>query len=347
MKGIIAVDLFCGAGGLTRGLLDAGIEVVKGFDINSKFKKTYEKNNPGISFISKDVSQLNKQEILDKIDIKNKYFLLAGCAPCQPFSAINKQSLREDSRKSLLLEFGRLVEETKPNFIFIENVPGLATGKGKGIFDEFKKKLDAMNYFYIYRVVDAKTYGVPQTRKRLILIASDRGLVEFPEQTHGKGDSLINYVTVRDAISKYPVIRDGSRHIKIPNHETRSLSKTNRQRMNFIKRDGGSRKDLPAELKLECHKKHEGHTDVYGRMRWDDVAPTLTCKCTSISNGRFGHPTQRRGISVREAAALQTFKDNYIFYETLTLNTIMVGNAVPPVLAKKMGGVFVNLAGEN
>ncbi len=347
MKGIIAVDLFCGAGGLTRGLLDAGITVVKGFDINPKFKKTYEDNNPGVSFIPKDVSQLNKQEILDKIDVKNNYFLLAGCAPCQPFSTINKQSLQEDNRKSLLFEFGRIMEEIKPNFIFIENVPGLATGKGKRIFNEFKKRLDTLGYFYVYRIVDAKKYGVPQTRKRLILIASDKVPIDFPQQTHGKDMPLIPYVKVRDVISKYPAIRDGAKHKKTPNHETRSLSEINRQRMSLIKKNGGSRKELPAELELECHKNHKGHADVYGRMRWDDVAPTLTCKCTSISNGRFGHPTQRRGISVREAAALQTFKDDYIFYETLTLNTLMVGNAVPPLLAKKMGEVFVNLAGEN
>lgn len=345
-KGVVAVDLFCGAGGLTRGLLDAGIKVKKGFDINSKFKKTYEKNNPEAIFISKDVSRLNRDEILDGIDIKNNYFLLAGCAPCQPFSAINRRNLKGDKRKSLLLQFGRVVEETKPNFIFIENVPGLATGKGKKIFEEFKKKLDSMNYFYVYDVVDAKDYGVPQKRKRLILIASDKGHIEFPEKTYGKGKSLIPYIRVRDVISHYPAIRDGSRHNKIPNHETRLLSEINRKRMNLTKKNGGSRKDLPDNLKLKCHEKHEGHTDVYGRMRWDDVAPTLTCKCTSISNGRFGHPTQRRGISVREAAALQTFPDDYVFYESLTLNTLMVGNAVPPLLAKQFGNVFLKNIGE-
>lgn len=341
MKEVLAVDLFCGAGGLTRGLLDAGIKVKKGFDINPKFKKTYEKNNPGVSFGSKDISQLTKDDILSDIDLKKKYFLLAGCAPCQPFSTINKQNLKEDNRKSLLLEFGRLVEETKPNFVFIENVPGLATGKGKKIFEEFKKKLDNMGYFYVYRIIDAKNYGVPQKRKRLILIASDKEPLDFPERTHGNGESLIPYVTVRDVISHYPVIRDGSKHAKIPNHEARLLSQINRKRINLIKKNGGSRKDLPDNLKLKCHKKHTGHTDVYGRMRWDDVASTLTCKCTSISNGRFGHPTQRRGISVREAAALQTFANDYIFYEAITFNTLMVGNAFPPLLAKQFGTVFL------
>lgn len=346
MKGVIAVDLFCGAGGLTRGLLDAGIKVKKGFDINQRFKETYEKNNPGVIFSSKDVEHLTKDEILKDIDLKNNYFLLAGCAPCQPFSTLNKQNLKEDNRQSLLLEFSRLVEETKPNFVFIENVPGLATGKGKKIFGKFKKKLDNMDYFYKYEVVDAKNYGVPQKRSRLILIASDKGPIDFPEQTHGNHESVIPYVWVREVLSRYPVIRDGSKHKIIPNHETRLLREINRKRMNLTKKNGGSRKDLPDALKLKCHAKHKGHTDVYGRMRWDDVAPTLTCKCTSISNGRFGHPTQRRGISVREAAALQTFADNYVFYETLTLNTLMVGNAVPPLLAKKFGITFLESIGE-
>lgn len=343
MEGIIAVDLFCGAGGLTRGLLDAGIKVKKGFDINSKFKETYEKNNPGVCFSSKDVSSLTRDEILQGIDLKNNYFLLAGCAPCQPFSRINNQDLKEDDRKSLLLEFGRLVEQTKPNFIFIENVPGLATGKGKEIFEKFRKKLDDMDYNYICGIVDAKNYGVPQKRKRLILLASDQGSIDFPEQSHGKGESLVPYVKVREVISGYPVLRDGSKHNKIPNHETRTLSEKNRKRLSMIKKNGGSRKELPEHLKLDCHTNHKGHTDVYGRMRWDEVAPTLTCKCTSISNGRFGHPTQRRGISVREAAALQTFDDDYVFYEGLTFNSLMVGNAVPPLLAKKMGEVFLRI----
>jgi len=347
MKGVIAVDLFCGAGGLTRGLLDAGIEVKKGVDVNSKFKKTYEENNPGTAFISKDVSQLSKDDILLDVDRQNNYFLLAGCAPCQPFSRINRKNLRKDSRKSLLLEFGRIVQETKPDFIFIENVPGLATGKGRKIFEKFKKNLDNMNYFYLYKVVDAKDYGVPQKRRRLILIASNQGLVNFPEKTHGKKEPLNPYVTVRETISKYPSIRDGHKHKTVLNHETRLLFEINRKRMELTKKDGGSRKDLPDALKLKCHLEHEGHADVYGRMRWDDVAPTLTCKCTSISNGRFGHPTQRRGISVREAAALQTFRDDYIFYETLSVNTLMVGNAVPPLLAKRFGEIFLKSLGES
>ena len=347
MTNIVAVDLFCGAGGLTRGLLDAGIEVKKGIDIDERFKDTYEKNNFGTQFLTKDITLLTPEEVTSGIDIKNNYFLLAGCAPCQPFSTINNKDAVEDSRKSLLLEFGRIVKQTKPDFIFIENVPGLATGKGKIIFEKFKKVLDSMNYHYVYKVVDAKSYGVPQKRKRLILLGSSKNNIEFPNPTNGENESLNPYVTVREAIGHYPIISAGKKHKKILNHETRLLSELNMQRMSAIKKDGGSRSDLPKNLRLKCHKYHEGHTDVYGRMKWDDVAPTLTCKCTSITNGRFGHPTQKRGISVREAATLQTFPENYIFHGAITLNTLMVGNAVPPLLAKKMGEIFIKSIGES
>ena len=342
MKDIIAVDLFCGAGGLTRGLLDAKIKVTKGFDNNENFKETYEKNNPGTVFSSKDICDLTGSEVLKDLDLKNNYLLLAGGVPCQPFSNINKKEVTKDNRKFLLLEFGRLVEETKPDFIFIENVPGLATGKGRIIFETFKKKLKKMKYHFDYNVVDAKSYGVPQKRMRLILLASAHTPIKFPKPTHGKEKSLSSYVTVRDAISSYPAIKAGAKHKTIFNHNTRSLSTINKTRLEHIKKNGGSRFDLPDDLVLDCHKKHNGHSDVYGRMWWDKASPTLTCKCTSISNGRFAHPTQKRGISVREAAALQTFDDNYRFYGTLTNNTIMVGNAVPPLLAKKIGIVFLN-----
>lgn len=339
--------MFCGAGGLTRGLLDAGITVRKGFDINEKFKETYEKNNEGAEFIAKDVAEVTREDVLQNIDLKDNYLLLAGCAPCQPFSAINKQNSEKDKRKSLLLEFGRLVQQTKPDFIFIENVPGLANGKGRKIFDEFKSGLDALGYHSVYKIVDAKQYGVPQKRKRLILLASTKGIVDFPAPTHGRGEGLAPYRTVREAISKYPVLRDGSFHSEVINHQAGALSPINKERLKLTKKNGGSRKDLPKRLVLKCHLKHRGHHDVYGRMRWDDVAPTLTCRCTHITNGRFGHPTQTRGVSVREAAALQTFSDEYTFYGTFTLNTLMVGNAVPPLLAKKIGAVFSSVASDS
>ena len=346
-KTIVAIDLFCGAGGLTRGLLDAGIKVKKGYDIDSKLKKTYEKNNGIAKFYSKDISKVTGSELLEGIDKKNNYFLLAGCAPCQPFSRINKKNFNTDGRKFLLMQFGRLIKETKPDYIFLENVPGLKTGKGKYIFEQFINILEKYNYNYNSKVLNVKNYGVPQSRSRLILLASRHNSVQIPEPTHGnKNSGKKPYITVKNIISKYPIIRAGTKHKQIPNHHTRNLMPINKKRMKCIQKDGGSRLNLPKELWLECHKKHNGHTDVYGRMRWNAVAPTLTCKCTSISNGRFGHPTQLRGISVREAAALQTFKDNYIFYGSLTETTKAVGNAVPVKFSKVFGNYFIEHMGE-
>ena len=343
-KGIVAVDLFCGAGGLTRGLLDAGIEVKKGYDIDSRLKNTYEKNNQGVKFYDEDICTLNKTKILKNIDKKNKYFMLAGCAPCQPFSSINNKDINEDKRSSLLLEFGRLIQEIKPDFIFVENVPGLKKGKGASIYKKFEKALKDENYFFKSNILDAKDYGVPQKRKRLVLIASKHTHIEIPIATHGTKDSELKpYVTVRDVISKYPRIWAGKRHKEIPNHESRNLEEINKLRLKYIKKNGGTRLDLPEHLKLKCHLKHDGHSDVYGRMKWDDVSPTLTCKCTSISNGRFVHPTQARGISIREAAALQTFKDDYVFEGTLTDTTKWIGNAVPVKFSRVFGDYFIKI----
>jgi DNA (cytosine-5)-methyltransferase 1 len=342
-KNIVAVDLFCGAGGLTRGLKEAGIDVLRGFDIDKKAKETYEKNNPGSEYFCVDVSKLEKEDLISGIDRKQNLFLLAGCAPCQPFSLINNKSIENDDRKILLLEFGRLIKETKPDFVMMENVPGLKNNKGKLVFEKFISILEKEGYNYDVKVLDVKDYGVPQKRTRLVLIASKKYKVKIPEPTHGIEENKKNFVTVKDAISKFPKILPGKKHDEIPNHACRDLSELNKRRMKFIKKNGGSRKDLPEELVLECHKNHIGHGDVYGRMKWDDVSPTLTCKCTSISNGRFAHPTQNRGISVREAASIQTFPEDYIFYGNLTESTKWVGNAVPVKFSEVFGQYFKSL----
>ena len=339
-NGIVAIDVFCGVGGLTRGLIDAGIQVKKGYDIDPRLKETYEKNNEGVKFYCKNIKDLTGDEILKGLDLKNDYLLVAGCAPCQPFSQINKND-KGDERKYLLDEFGRLVKELRPDYILLENVPGLNT-RGRRIFDRFLKILEENNYNFDYDILDAKEYGVPQKRLRLILLASKNSLITLPEKTHGPSDSSKPlYKTVRNTIAKYPYLKAGQKSKKIPNHECRDLAPINRERMKYIKIDGGSRTDLPEHLQLKCHKNHSGHNDVYGRMKWDDVSPTLTCKCTSISNGRFGHPAQTRGISVREAAALQTFGDDYVFYDCLSVATEWIGNAVPVKFAKVLGDCFV------
>jgi DNA (cytosine-5)-methyltransferase 1 len=342
-NGIVAVDVCCGVGGLTRGLLDAGIMVKKGYDIDPRLKKTYEANNEGTKFYLKDIRQLTGPEIKEDMDLEKHYFLIAACLPCQPFSRQNKSKKKnKDSRKYLLNEFIRIIEETIPDFIFMENVPELQKD-GKRIFNKLLKALDKYGYEHSFDIVDAKDYGVPQKRVRLILMASKYGKIDFPEKTHGPSNiSKLPYVTVWDKIADYPFLEAGKKSKIIPNHECRNLSLKNRERMKNIKQDGGSRINLPNELQLKCHMEHSGHTDVYGRMKWDAVAPTLTCKCTSISNGRFGHPSETRGISVREAASLQTFEDTYVFYECLSRTTVWIGNAVPVMLAKIFGNCYIN-----
>jgi DNA (cytosine-5)-methyltransferase 1 len=344
-EGIVAVDLFCGAGGLTRGLLDAGIEVKKGFDNVPKLKDTFEKNNPGAEFFCRDISDLTGEEVLEGIDRNEVFLLLAGCAPCQPFSSLLRDGKKRDVRKNLLIQFGRLISEIRPDFVFVENVPGLKNGKGKRIFKQFENILTKEGYFFVSDMLDAKNYGIPQKRRRLVLLASLHCEISIPTGAHGRGKDKLPYVTVREAISKYPRIKAGGADKIVANHITRSLREINLERLRHIRKNGGTRHDLPERLKLDCHKNHDGHTDVYGRMKWDQYAPALTCKCTSISNGRFGHPSQLRGISIREAAALQTFKDDYVFYgNSLTDNTKWVGNAVPPLFARKIIEPIVNIS---
>ena len=222
--GVVAVDLFCGAGGLTRGLLDAGIQVMKGYDIDKKSAETYEKNNK-IPFYDKSVSDVSGKELRLGLNVKDNYFLLAGGAPCQPFSMINRKEINGDDRRILLLQFGRLIKEAKPDFIFMENVPGLMKEKGKDIFKAFLKILDDDKYQYDFNVLDVRDYGVPQKRKRLVLLASKHGKIKIPAPKFGpKSENNIPYRTVRDAIEKYDKIMVGKTS-QIPNHESRKLTK--------------------------------------------------------------------------------------------------------------------------
>lgn len=306
-----AVDFFCGAGGLTRGLSDAGIEVLAGIDADISCKETYECNNKPSKFIHADITRLSIKDVLQLMQsIPREELLFAACAPCQPFASLNRYGRNADA--TLLLRFMKIVEAIGPFQVFIENVSGLARVKGYSTYARFKNMLAKNGYNWVEAILDAKNYGIPQTRKRLVLIAMKQIVPTIPPATHGP--NLIPYVTVRDSIQCYPEIRAGEQHPTLPNHQAASLSPTNFKRIMATPFDGGSRVDWPEELWLECHKgDHKGHTDVYGRMRWDYPSPTLTCRCWSISNGRYGHPKQNRAISLREAAKLQSFRDDYIF----------------------------------
>jgi len=339
MKQVVAADFFCGAGGLTSGLRNAGIEVVKGIDVDPSVKESYEKNNPGSIFLHYDIRKLSADEVMEGINRKGKFLLLAGCAPCQPFTHFKKKA-KFDRRKSLMLHFARLIEKIKPELVLAENVPGFMKNPNR-YRKEFLRILDKNGYEYVESIINAADYGVPQRRERYLIMASRIGKVYLPQATHGEGRKP--YVTVRKAIAKYPPLLAGQKSKLVPNHSCPTLSPTNLQRIKSIPKNGGTRQSLPKKLKLRCHEDHRGHTDVYGRMSWDDLAPTLTCRCISLSNGRFGHPTQNRAISVREAAALQTFSDDYIFYGMQTKAAMHVGNAVPVLLGEKWGDVFVQI----
>ncbi len=340
---IAAIDVFCGCGGMTRGLLDAGIRVLLGVDIDGKVQETYEKNNPPTKFFHRNVRETHGSDLMTHVRRSEwDYLLLAGCAPCQPYSSMRKRRERR-KQANLLSQFGRLVREALPDAILVENVPGLMGIRGRRIWDRFVRQLGWLGYVTDSRVVDAKDYGVPQTRKRLLLVAG-RGLpIKVPPPTHGPmGTVAREYETVRRAIGHYPPLAAGESSPNIRNHAAPSLTAINLARIRLIPKDGGSRAALPRRYVLRCHRNTRCHTDTYGRMAWDKPAPTLTCRCTGLSNGRFGHPSQDRAISVREAAALQTFPDSYVFPGGIGYATGLIGNAVPVRLARFMGEAVVD-----
>jgi DNA (cytosine-5)-methyltransferase 1 len=226
----------------------------------------------------------------------------------------------------------------------LENVPGLARVRGFSTYKRFKSALVSQGYQYVDGTVDAKCYGVPQNRRRLVLIASRVAEPSLPSPTHGEGKE--RYRTVRDAIGHLPKLVAGQRDPTISNHGAADLMEINLRRLRFTPRDGGGRKDWPKSLALDCHKARQGHEDVYGRMRWDSPAPTLTCRCFSISNGRYGHPDQDRAISLREAASLQSFPEDYQFFgPTQQIIGAQIGNAVPVSLAEAVGRHILSLSG--
>lgn len=335
---IVAVELFCGCGGLTKGLRNAGIRVIKGIDMDKTAKKTYEKNNPSSIFVQADIKKMSALELMEGVDRRGADLLLAGCAPCQPFSK-HTNSSGTDKRRSLMQCFADMISQIKPEYILAENVPGFQKNTNP-YHTRFLQTLDKHGYNYDERIINAAEYGIPQSRIRYVLLGSKNHSIAIPDGSYGKGKR--KFRTVRDAIEKYPEI-DAGQSCNIPNHTARNLSERNLKRIKLTPEDGGSRRDIPEEMTLRCHREHSGHTDVYGRMFWDAPAPTLTCRCNSLSNGRFGHPVQNRAITVREAATIQTFPKGYVFYSCETRNAIHVGNAVPVLLAKKLGRVFTNL----
>ena len=336
---ISAIDLFCGVGGLSYGLKQSGIEVLAGVDLDNTCEFAYSENCKA-EFIHDSVDNI-KGEILLKKFKKKSYKLLAGCAPCQPFSSYTyKSDKKKDNRWQLLYEFSRLIDETEPDFVTMENVPTLLKFKAAPVFKDFVKKLKKLGYSVWYDVVFAPDYGIPQNRRRLVLLASKYGEIKLIPPTHKKEE----YLTVQDAIGHLDRIKDGECSNKDITHKAAKLTELNLKRIKQSKPGGSWKTDWDEELKLACHisDKGKGYGSVYGRMKWDEPSPTMTTFCNGIGNGRFGHPEQDRAISLREAAILQSFPEDYKFAtnaESLVSKHVAkhIGNAVPPRLGEIIG----------
>lgn len=334
---VVAVDLFCGIGGLTYGLKLAGIDVAAGIDVDESCKFAYEINN-NAKFICKDINAVTSEQVRNFYP-ENSVKVLVGCAPCQPFSRYSikyRKNGQVDEKWKLLYSFNKLIRECNPDIISMENVPSLQYEK---VFTDFVKSLKKSNYYVSYKIVFCPDYGVPQNRSRLVLLASRFAKIELIDPIFNKND----YPTVRKAIGNLPHIRAGQTCNTDPLHKASSLSALNIKR---IKQSipGGSWKDWSSELKLSCHKKSTGKTygSVYGRMEWDKPSPTITTQFYGYGNGRFGHPSQNRAISIREGAILQSFPQNYIFADNLHSATkrelgVHIGNAVPVELGRAIG----------
>lgn len=331
-----AVDLFCGVGGLTAGLEKAGVKVLAGYDLDGDCAFPYE-SNTSAKFVEGDVSNLRAQDLQQVVAASAEgKWLLAGCAPCQPFSTYSR-SARSGGRSvrgdwELVASFGDLVAEARPDYVTMENVPELA---GHGVFSDLLARL--AGYHVDYKVLECTDYGVPQTRSRLVLVASRWGPIAVPPP------SKAATATVRKAIGNLPSLGAGEASSKDPVHRSSKLSELNLQRIRASV-PGGTWRDWPIQLRAACHQKSTGETypSVYGRMRWDEPSPTITTQCFGYGNGRFGHPEQDRAISLREAALLQTFPRSYRFVEKgqpVRFNKLgrLIGNAVPVKLAFHVG----------
>lgn len=370
---IKAIDLFSGGGGVSIGLTRVGFKLKCAVELDKDAVKAYKNYYllKDVNVIHDDICKVSGEQLLQTAGIvRDELYLLAGCPPCQKFSLQNRKNNSDESKKDdvkkLLMEYLRIIKELYPPFVLMENVPGIKSSFKGEILNEFlsalKNEEGELNrqYYVEYGVVNAADYGVPQLRKRFVLHAvrmdiynrmRELGIdLTMPIPTHSKSgeDGKKKWVTVKEAFVGLPKIEAGARYSdkKIKNHACAQLSELNLERMQYIRDHGGSRTSLPERLTLKCHKKFSGHTDVYGIMDADQPAPTMTGGCLSYSKGRFGHPFENRAISIREAARIQTFPDDYEFGESLTKAALEIGNAVPIKLVEASGKVFFDLIKE-
>jgi DNA (cytosine-5)-methyltransferase 1 len=338
-------DFFSGCGGTSAGLRAAGMDISLAIDNDPIAASTYQLNFPEATFLQRDIRELSPADLeprLQQLDPADP-LLLCGCAPCQPFSKQGRRKPDADARSTLVDELARFVRAGWPPFGFCENVPGLQAVRGEGPFERFLQSLDELGYQHCHGVIDSKDYGVPQHRSRLVLLASRLGKApSLPAPSHGPGRTN-RYATVWHAIQDLRPLEAGECDPEDPVHRAANLSALNLSRIRATP-PGETRLSWPDHLRLDCHRKKPGHTDVYGRLRKDQPATAMTTRCISLSNGRFGHPVQDRAITAREAACLQTFPREFRFTGSLEDMGRQIGNAVPVTLAQRFGEVFRTLA---
>jgi len=336
MTTLNAVELFAGGGGLAVGLERAGIKPVAAIEFEPNAAATFKANHPDVEVFCQDVATVTGAELLSlaggSVDI------LAACPPCQGYSSLTSRWRRTDPRCELVSEVARLTEEIKPLAVMIENVPGLA-GKGWPIFGDLVARLEAVGYVCTWGVLQVADYGVPQLRRRLVLLAGLGFAISLPKPTHARDGAggLARWKTVRETIGDrkseavtFKPSLDRDSLAAVDWHVVRRMSPDNVKRLESLK-EGESGKDLPDTLRPACHRGgYRGFSNVYGRLKWDEPSATITAGCTTLSKGRFGHPEENRTLSLREAALLQTFPSDYKF-ETARIDKIceIIGNALP------------------
>ena len=335
-----AVEIFSGGGGLAVGLRDAGFRTVAAVEVEPHAAATFKANHPTVQVFRQDVRTVRGEMILPLAD--GAVDVLAACPPCQGFSSLTSKWKKEDDRNALVAEVGRLADELRPQAIMMENVPGL-TQKGRPLFDALVDQLTSLGYEINWSILQVADYGVPQRRRRLVMLAGMGFSIPMPKPTHSRTgkDGLPLWRTVREAIGQmeepvtFPEAKERGGAQAFDWHVVRQLSPVNVERLK-LSRPGGNWEDIPEGLRVECHRGgYKGFPNVYGRMVWDEPSGTITAGCTTLSKGRFGHPEKDRTISLREAALLQTFPEDYRF-ETPHFERAceIVGNALPCVFAE-------------
>ncbi|NPV51178.1 MAG: DNA cytosine methyltransferase [Candidatus Methanofastidiosum sp.] len=348
---LTAIDLFCGSGGLTVGLKEAGFNVVLGLEISPEISKIYAANHPEVKIITRDIRNVNGKEILELTGLKN-IDLIAGCPPCQGFTSLTYKYRREDPRNQLILEMARIIEEIKPKMVMMENVPGI-TKRGKPLLDMFVNNLNSLGYICNMEILQMADFGVPQNRKRFVLLAGNNFRIEMPDITHCQNgnnkNNLKPWLNVSDVLirKKKPLTISVAKSKGGPQrynwHVVRDLKEISIRRLDSLK-EGDSRASLPLNLRPKCHlNSNRGFVNVYGRLRWDQIPPTMTSGFCSPCRGRFSHPEESRTISVREAANIQTFPNRYIF-DTNSIDLVceVIGNALPCLFAKQAAIACLN-----